>query len=72
MIPVAHLSLGGNVGLVRADCITCKSETMHKYGRCIHCDTKHSGITTTRMSGRAYHRTAPAVSRARGLKAMRK
>lgn len=40
MKPVNHLCYAANLGLSRTLCPTCLSETLHKGGRCVHCERR--------------------------------
>jgi formate dehydrogenase maturation protein FdhE len=37
MKPVTHMNYGASMGLHYTQCATCKSETLHKGPKCVHC-----------------------------------
>lgn len=39
-----YLALGSNIGLSRANCAACGSETMHRRDACVHCGTSRMPV----------------------------
>lgn len=50
MKPVTHMSYASNIGLSRMLCAKCTAETLHKGGRCVHCDERQAIAKRPRMS----------------------
>jgi formate dehydrogenase maturation protein FdhE len=50
MKPVAHMNYASNMGLNRLHCANCKSETLHKGPRCVHCNERQPIAKPVRIS----------------------
>lgn len=58
------MAYAANMGLSRHECRTCKSETLHRNGGCIHCGTAFQSVVR-RLKVNQPFRMANSIKRAR-------
>jgi hypothetical protein len=71
---VSHLNFACGIGFMHTQCTSCKAETLHKHGKCVHCAgemTRRKPSVEWSMTDVITRQATLAKARAHGVRSRR-